>query len=155
MVGEKIHVIVQSISGEPFSASMPVSAAVLGVKTEIESAEGHTVGTQRILFESEVPLEDCQQLEPLFGGKERRLYLVIADNDAAVLFSLLQAFVSLREKPGWPDLREDMSIEEVQQLQLKGVTIVGGRITGLDLSIHDLSGTSVTTSGCPRTLICE
>jgi hypothetical protein len=51
MVGEKIHVIVQPISGEPFSASMPVralSAAVLEVKTEIESVEGHMVGTQRI-----------------------------------------------------------------------------------------------------------
>jgi hypothetical protein len=48
-----------------------------------------------------------------------------------------------------------MSIEEVQQLQLKGVTVVGGRITGLNLSVHDLSGTSATTSGCSRILICE
>jgi hypothetical protein len=39
--------------------------------------------------ESEDLLEDCQQLESLYGGKERQLYLVIAaDNNVAVLFSL-------------------------------------------------------------------
>jgi hypothetical protein len=70
---------------------VPVTAAVLDIKTEIKTAEGHTVGTQQILFQSEYPLKDCRQLESLFRGKERRLYLVIESTDAAVLFSLLQA----------------------------------------------------------------
>jgi hypothetical protein len=54
----------------------------------------------RILFESDKPLGDCQQLGPLFEDKERRLFLVLAvvDDEVEAMFALLQAFESLRKK---------------------------------------------------------
>jgi hypothetical protein len=93
-------------------------------------------------LESGKPLEDCQQLGPLFGDKERRLFLVmaVADGEVEALFALLQALESLRKKAGWPKVRTDLSIGEVRALQLRGVIIVDGHIKKLDLSMCGLSG---------------
>ena len=133
---------IQPASGEPFSVSVPATASVGDVKTAIASAKGHSLGCQRLLFESERPLEGCQQLGPLFGDKERRLFLVlaVADDEVEALVALLRAFESLREKTGWPNLRTGMSIEEVHALRLHGVTIVDGHVTKLDLNNCGLSG---------------
>ena len=139
---EEIEVAIQPASGEPFSVSVPATASVGDVKTAIASAKGHSLGCQRLLFESERPLEGSQQLGPLFGDKERRLFLVlaVADDEVEALVALLQAFESLRKKTGWPNLRTGMSIEEVHALQLHGVTIVDGHVTKLDLRSCGLSG---------------
>jgi hypothetical protein len=39
-----------------------------------------------------------------------------------------------------------MSIGQVQQLQLEGITIVGDRVTELDLGFHQLPGTNIITT---------
>jgi len=139
---EEIEVAIQPASDEPFSVSVPATASVGDVKTAIASAKGHSLGCQRLLFESDRPLEGCQQLGPLFGDKERRLFLVLfaADDEVEALVALLRAFESLRERTGWPNLRTGMSIEEVHPLRLRGVTIVDGHVTKLALSSCGLSG---------------
>lgn len=142
----EVDVAIQPASGEPFSVSVPATASVGDVKTAIASAKGHSLGCQCLLFESGRPLEGCQQLGPLFGDKERRLFLVlaVADDEVEALVALLQAFESLRYEPdsgsdsgsdsvtSRANLRTSMSIEEVHALRLRGVTIVDGHVTNLD-----------------------
>jgi hypothetical protein len=139
---EEIEVVIQPASGEPLSVSVPATALVGDVKTAIASARGYRLGCQHLLFESDRPLEGCQQLGYLFGDKERRLFLVmaVADDEVEVLVVLLRAFESLRKRTGWPNLRTGMPIEDVRALRLHGVTIVDGHVTELDLNNCGLSG---------------
>merc|ERR1711868_134674 len=111
-----------------------MGGAIADVKSAIAAAKGHSVGQQRLLFESEEPLEDTQLLQPLFANKQRRLlYLVLVPvDDVSVLLELN----STKQLDGreYNKLRKGMTIEQVAELNLRGVTIRDGRVVLLDLS---------------------
>merc|ERR1711868_159043 len=111
-----------------------MGGAIADVKSAIAAAKGHSVGQQRLLFESEEPLEDTQLLQPLFANKQRRLlYLVLVPVDD---LSVLLELNSTRQLDGrgYNKLRKGMTIEQVAELNLGGVTIRDGRVVELDLS---------------------
>ena len=131
---QTIDVAIQPSVGGEFNIQLKVPSAIADVKSAIAAAKGHSVGQQRLLFESEEPLEDTQLLQPLFANKQRRLlYLVLVPvNDVSVLLELN----STKQLDGrrYNKLRKGMTIEQVSELNLGGVTIRDGRVVELDLS---------------------
>ena len=82
--------------GGEFNIQLKVSSAIADVKSAIAAAKGHSVGQQRLLFESEEPLEDTQLLQPLFANKQRRLlYLVLVPVDDVSASHLITRIILL------------------------------------------------------------
>ena len=131
---QTIDVAIQPSVGGEFNIQLKVPSAIADVKSAIAAAKGHSVGQQRLLFESEEPLEDTQLLQPLFANKQRRLlYLVLVPVDDVSVLLELNSTKELDGR-GYNKLRKGMTIEQVAELNLGGVTIRDGRVVELDLS---------------------
>ena len=131
---QTIDVAIQPSVGGEFNIQLKVPSAIADVKSAIAAAKGHSVGQQRLLFESEEPLEDTQLLQPLFANKQRRLlYLVLVPVDDVSVLLELNSTKQLDGR-GYNNLRKGMTIEQVAELNLGGVTIRDGRVVELDLS---------------------
>ena len=129
-----MDVAIQPSVGGEFNIQLKVPSAIADVKSAIAAAKGHSVGQQRLLFESEEPLEDTQLLQPLFANKQRRLlYLVLVPVDDVSVLLELNSTKQLDGR-GYNKLRKGMTIEQVAELNLGGVTIRDGRVVELDLS---------------------
>ena len=134
--------------GGEFNIQLKVPSAIADVKSAIAAAKGHSVGQQRLLFESEEPLEDTQLLQPLFANKQRRLlYLVLVPVDDVSVLLELNSTKQLDGR-GYNKLRKGMTIEQVAELNLGGVTIRDGRVVELDLSRSGI------TSECVARVFC-
>jgi len=157
---QTIDVAIQPSVGGEFNIQLKVPSAIADVKSAIAAAKGHSVGQQRLLFESEEPLEDTQLLQPLFANKQRRLlYLVLVPVDDVSVLLELNSTKQLDGR-GYNKLRQGMTIEQVAELNLGCVTIRDGRVVELDLSssgirslpegVFDLTLKSLDIGNCKK-----
>ena len=135
-----LDVLVQPISGSPFSVSVAADSKIFQVKDAVRELKGHAIVSMKLFKEDdEDPCPNCEQIFDCFGTKAHSLSLLITDQ------SEISALVDL-QTDGWlfhvhERLRVDMDIDEVAALQLDGIIINDCMLVQLDLShCEDFTG---------------